>query len=151
MSLVAMERSVSREKRKQSEKMVEVETLLRGGEKRKGTKKAITDATSTEEIEAAMGGFSVAGPSNRPDPVMLVLDCQLREIMAVINHNMKELAKLGRQVEGITWETKRAADPKDPKGKGKVMPKGSEEQEESDKTDGEGKELEDKDGEGKSE
>jgi len=70
-----MERSASGEKRKQSEKTVEVETSLRGGEKRKRTKKTVVDAVSTEEIEAAMGVFSVAGPSSRPDQVALVLDC----------------------------------------------------------------------------
>jgi len=74
VSSSALERSASGEKRKQGEKTVKVETSLRGGEKWKRTKKAITDAASTEEIEAAMGGFLVAGPSSRPDPVALVLD-----------------------------------------------------------------------------
>ena len=54
--MVVMERSASGEKRKQSEKTVEVEMLPRGGEKWKRTKKAIVDAASTEEIEVAMGG-----------------------------------------------------------------------------------------------
>jgi len=72
--MAAMERSASGEKQKQSEKTVEPNTSPRGGEKRKRTKKTVADATSTEEIEAAMGGFSVAGPSSQPDPVMLVLD-----------------------------------------------------------------------------
>ena len=54
-------------------------------------------------------------------------------------------------MEGITWETKRAADAKDPKGKGKAMPKESEEQEGSDETDGENEELGSEDGEGESE
>jgi len=58
-----------------------------------------------------------------------------------LHHNTKELAKLGQQVEGIAWETKRAADVRDPKGKGKVMLEESEEQEESDEMDGENKEL----------
>ena len=151
VSTAAMERSASGEKRKQSEKTVEVETSPRGGEKRKRTKKAIADAASTEEVKAAMGGFSVAGPSSRPDPVTLVLDRQLREIVAAINRNTRELAKLGRQVEGIAWETKRAADVKDPKGKGKAMPKESEEQEGSDGTDGENEESGSEDGEGESE
>jgi len=146
-----MERSASGEKRKQSEKTVEVEMLPRGGEKRKRTKKAITNAASTEEIEAAMGGFLVAGPSSRPDPVALVLDRRLREIVAAIDHNTRELAKLGRQVEGIAWETKRAADAKDLKGKGKAMPEESEEQEGSDETDGENEESGSEDGEGESE
>jgi len=69
-----MERLVSGEKRKQSEKTAEVNTSPRGGKKRKGMKKTVADAVSTEEIEAAMGGFSVAGPSSQPDPVVLVLD-----------------------------------------------------------------------------
>jgi len=45
--MAAMERSASGEKRKQSEKTVEVETLPTGGEKRKRTKKMVVDATST--------------------------------------------------------------------------------------------------------
>jgi len=114
-------------------------------------KKAIANAASTEEIEVAMGGFSVAGPSSRPDPVALVLDRRLGEIVAAIDRNTRELAKLGRQVEGIAWETKRAADARDPKGKGKAMPEESEEQEESDETDGENEESGNEDGEGESE
>jgi len=116
---------------------VEVNTSPRGGEKRKRMKKTIADAVSTEEIEAAMGGFSVAGPSSQPDPVALVLDRRLGEIIVVIDRNTRELAKLGRKVEGIAWETKRVGDVKDPKGKGKAKPKESEEQEESDEMDGE--------------
>ena len=142
---------MSGEKRKQSEKTVEVEMSPRGGEKRKRTKKAIVDAASTEEIEAAMGGFSVAGPSSRPDPIALVLDCRLGEIVAAIDRNTRELAKLGRQVEGIAWEMKRAADAKDPKGKGNAMPEESEEQEGLDETDGENEESGSEDGEGESE
>jgi len=151
VSTAAMERLASGEKRKQSEKTVEVETSPRGGEKRKRTKKAIADAASTEEIEAAMGGFSVAGPSSWPDPVALVLDRRLGEIVAAIDRNTRELAKLGRQVEGIAWEMKRVADAKDPKGKGKAMPEESEEQEGSDETDGENEESGSEDGEGESE
>jgi len=90
-----MERSASGEKRKQSEKTVEVNTSPRGGEKRKRMRKTVVNAASTNEIEAAMGGFSVAGPSSRPDPVVLVLDRQLGEIIAAINHNTRELVKLG--------------------------------------------------------
>jgi len=110
MSTAAMERSASGEKRKQIKKTVEVETSPRGGEKWKRTKKVIVDAASTEEIEAVMGGFLVAGPSSRPDPVALVLDRRLGEIMVTIDRNTRELAKLGQQVEGIAWETKRVAD-----------------------------------------
>jgi len=54
-------------------------------------------------------------------------------------------------VEGVAWEMKRVADTQDLKGKGKVMPEESEEQEESDETDGENEESGNKDGEGKSE
>jgi len=151
VSMAVMERSMSGEKRKQSEKMVEVNMSPRGGKKRKRTKKMIANAASTEEIEVAMGGFSVAGPSSRPDPVALVLDRQLREIIAAIDRNTRELAKLGQKVEGVAWEMKRVADAKDLKGKGKVKPKESEEQEESDETDGENEEMGDKDGDGKSE
>jgi len=151
VSSSALEWSASGEKRKQGEKMVEVETSPRGGEKQKWTKKAIADAASTEEIEAAMGGFSVARPSSRPDPVTLVLDRRLGEIVAAIDRNTRELVKLGQQVEGITWEMKRAADAKDPKGKGKAMPEESEEQEGSDETDGENEESGSEDGEGESE
>jgi len=104
-----------------------------------------------EEIEAAMGGFSVAGPLSRPDPVVLVLDRQLGEIVAAIDRNTRELAKLGQKVEGVAWETKRVADAKDPKGKGKVKPEESEEQEESDEMDGENEETGDENGDGESE
>jgi len=97
-----------------------------------------------------MGRFLVAGPSNRPDPVALVLDCQLKEIVAAIDPNTRELVKLGRKVDGITWETKRVANTRDPKGKGKAMPEESEEQQESDETDGEGEESGDEDGDGES-
>jgi len=144
-----MERSASGEKRKQSEKAVEVNTSPRGGEKR--TKKTVANAMSTEEIEVAMGGFSVAGPSSQPDPVTLVLDRRLGEIVVAIDHNTRELAKLGQKVEGVTWETKRVADAMDPKGKGKAMPEESEEQEELDETDGENEESGNEDREGESE
>ena len=151
VSTAAMERSTSGDKRKQSEKAAEVNTSPRGGEKRKRTKKTVADAASTEEIEVAMGGFSVAGPSSRPDPVTLVLDRRLGEIVAAIDRNTRELVKLGRKVEGIAWETKRVADAKDPKGKGKAKPEESKEQEESDETDGENEETGEEDGEGESE
>ena len=151
VSTAAMERSTSGEKRKQSEKVAEVNTSPRGGEKRKRTKKTVADAASTEEIEAAMGGFSVAGPSSRPDPVALVLDRRLGELVVAIDRNTRELVKLGHKVEGVAWETKRVADAKDPKGKGKAMPKESEEQEGSDETDGENEESGSEDGEGESE
>jgi len=52
----------------------------------------------------------VAGPSTRPDPVTLVLDHRLGEVTVAIDHNTRELAKLGQRVEGIAWEAKRVAD-----------------------------------------
>jgi len=110
-----MERSASGEKRKQGEKLAEVNMLLRGGEKRKWTKKTIADAVSTEEIEVAMGGFSVAGPSNIPNPVAQVLDWRLGEVIAAIDCNTKELARLGNKVDRFAWEMKRMADASDRK------------------------------------
>ena len=71
-----MERSTSGEKRKESKTSATmIETLPRGGEKHKRTKKVVAAATSTEEIEEAMGSFLVAGPLTWPDPVAQVLDC----------------------------------------------------------------------------
>jgi len=58
-------------------------------------RKTVVNAASTDEIEAALGGFSVAGPLSRPDPVALVLDHRLGEIVAAIDHNTRELVKLG--------------------------------------------------------
>jgi len=92
--MVTMERAASGEKRKQGEKSAEMNTLPRGGEKRKRMKKVIADTASTEEIEAALEGTSVAGPSTWPDPVTLVLDCRLREVITAIDRNTRELAKL---------------------------------------------------------
>ena len=79
------------------------------------------------------------------------MDHRLREIVAAIDCNTRELAKLGRKVEGVAWETKRVADAKDLKGKGKAKPEESEEQEESDETDGENEEMGDENGDGESE
>ena len=74
VSISMMERSTSGEKRKESETLATViETSPRGGEKRKRMK-VVVEAASTEEIEEAMGSFSVAGPSTRLDPVVQVLD-----------------------------------------------------------------------------
>jgi len=150
-----MERSASGEKRKQSEKAVETNTLPRGGEKCKRTKKKVVDAASTEEIEVAMGGFSVAGPSNIPDPVAQVLDRQLGEVIAAIDCNTKELARLGNKVDRFAWEMKRMADASDRKGKGKARPEVTEDEEEkpgkSDGEDGEDEESGNEDGEGESE
>ena len=70
-----MKRSASGEKCKESETSVTVVvTLLQGGKKCKRTRRVVADAASTKEIEEALGGFSVAGPSTRPDPVAQVLD-----------------------------------------------------------------------------
>jgi len=153
--MAVMERSASGEKRKQSEKAVETNTSPRGGEKRKRTKKTVVDATSTEEIEVAMGGFSVAGPSNIPDPVAQVLDRRLGEVIVAIDRNTKELARLGNKVDGFAWEMKRMADASDRKGKGKVRPEVTEDEEEkpdeSDGEDGEDEESGNEDGEGESE
>jgi len=150
-----MERSASGEKRKQSEKAVETNTSLRAGEKRKRMKKTVVDATSMEEIKVAMGGFSVAGPSNIPDPVTQVLDRRLREVIAAINCNTKELARLGNKVDGFAWEMKRMADASDRKGKGKARLEVTEDEEEkldeSDGEDGEDEESGNEDGEGESE
>ena len=52
----------------------------------------VANAASTEEIEEALGGFSVAGPSTQPDPVTQVLDQQLGEVIVAINCNTRELA-----------------------------------------------------------
>ena len=145
VSTAAMERSVSGEKRKQGEKSAEVNTLPRGGEKRKWTKTTIADAMSTEEIEVAMEGFSVAGPSNIPDPVAQVLDRQLGEVITAIDHNTKELARPGNKVDGFAWEMKRMADASDRKGKGKARPEVT-----KDEVDGEDEESGNEDGEGES-
>ena len=52
----------------------------------------VADTASTEEIKEALGGFSVAGPSMRPDPVAQVLDRRLGEVIAAIDRNTRELA-----------------------------------------------------------
>ena len=67
-------------------------------------KKVVADAVSTEEIEEAMGSFSVAGPLTWPDPVTQVLDHQLGEVIAMIDHNMRELAWLRGKMDGFAWE-----------------------------------------------
>ena len=88
-----MKRLASGEKHKESKTLVTVvATLLRGGKKRKRTRRAVADAASTEEIEEALGGFSVVGPLTRPDPVMQVLDRRLGELIVAINCNTRELA-----------------------------------------------------------
>ena len=91
--MATMKRSASGEKHKESETLATmVATLLRGGEKRKRARRVVANAASTKEIEEALGGFSVAGPSTWPDPVTQVLDRRLGEVIAAINHNTRELA-----------------------------------------------------------
>ncbi|KIM55472.1 hypothetical protein SCLCIDRAFT_30331 [Scleroderma citrinum Foug A] len=90
--MAMMKRSASGEKRKESKTLVTVVAMSpRGGEKCKRTRRAVADAASTEEIEEALGGFSVVGPSTQPDPVAQVLDRRLGEVIAAINRNTREL------------------------------------------------------------
>ena len=126
-----MKRSASGEKRKESETSATVVvTSPQGGKKRKRTRRAVADAASTEEIEEALGGFSVAGPSMRPDPVVQVLDWRLGEVIAAIDCNTRELARLGGKMDGFVWEMKRMANHSDRKGKGRARPEETEEEEE---------------------
>ena len=148
--LVTMKRSASGEKCKESEALPSmVATSPRGGEKCKRTRKAVADAVSTEEIEEALGGFLVAGPSTWPDPVAQVLDWWLSEVVAAIDHNMRELARLGGKMDGFTWEMQRLANQGDQKGKGKAQPETKEEERSDDGEDkGEVDDLSNKDAEG---
>ena len=126
-----MKRSASGEKRKESETSATVVvTSPRGGEKRKRTRRAVADAASTKEIEEALGGFLVAGPSMRPDPVAQVLDWRLGEVIAAIDCNTRELAQLGGKMDRFVWEMKRMANHSDQKGKGRAQPEETEEEEE---------------------
>ena len=131
-----MERSTSREKSKESEtSATAIETSPRGGEKHKRTKKVVAEAVSTEEIEEAMGSFSVVGPSTRLDPVAQVLDRRLGEVITAIDCNTRELARLGSKMDGFAWEMQRLANAGDRKGKGKVRAEEPEDEEEwSEKT-----------------
>ena len=100
--MATMKRSASSEKRKESEMSATmVATLPQGGKKHKRTRRAVADAASTEEIEEALGGFSVAGPSTRPDPVMQVLDWRLGEVIVAIDHTTRELVWLGGKMDGF--------------------------------------------------
>ncbi|KIM58097.1 hypothetical protein SCLCIDRAFT_28377 [Scleroderma citrinum Foug A] len=111
VSTATMKRSASGEKRKESETLATmVATSPRGGEKRKRTRRAVADVASTEEIEEALGGFSV--------------------VIVAIDHNTRELAQLGGKMDGFAWEMKRMADHSDRKGKGKARPEETEEEEE---------------------
>ena len=136
VSISMMERSTSREKRKESETLVTaIETSPRGGEKRKRMKKVVAEAVSTKEIEEAMGSFSVPGPSTWPDPVVQVLERWLGEVIAAIDHNMRELVQLRSKMDGFAWEMQRLADAGDQKGKGKARAEEPEDEEErSEKT-----------------
>ncbi|KIM62635.1 hypothetical protein SCLCIDRAFT_24927 [Scleroderma citrinum Foug A] len=129
--MATMKRLASGEKHKESKTSVTMVTMSpQGGKKRKRMRKVVANAASTEEIEEALGGFSVAGPSMQPDPVMQVLDWQLGEVIVAIDHNMRELACLGGKMDGFVWEMKRMADQSDQKGKGKARPEETEEEEE---------------------
>ena len=110
--------------------MTMVTTSPRGGEKRKRTRRAVANAASTKEIEEALGGFLVAGPSTWPDPVVQVLDWRLGEVIVAIDRNMRELAWLGGKMDGFAWEMKRMVDHSDQKGKGRAWPEETEEEEE---------------------
>ena len=126
-----MKRSASGEKCEESETSATVVMMsLRGGKKRKRTRRAVADVASTEEIEEVLGGFSVAGPSTRPDPVTQVLDWRLGEVIAAIDRNTRELVQLGGKMDGFTWEMKRMADHSDWKGKGRARPEETEDEEE---------------------
>ena len=135
-----MKRSASGEKRKESEMLATmVAMLLQGCKKRKRTRRAVANAASTEEIKEALGGFLVAGPSMRPDPVTQVLDWRLGEVIVAIDHNTRELVRLGGKMDRFAWEMKRMADHSDRKGKGRARPEETEDEEEK-SDDGEDKE-----------
>ena len=76
-------------------------------------------------------------------------------MITAIDHNTKELARLGNKVDGFAWEMKRMVDASDRKGKGKARPEVTEDEEEkldeSDREDGEDEESGNEDGEGESE
>ena len=121
VSISMMERSTRGEKRKESETLVTaIETSPRGGKKCKRMKKVVAEAASTEEIEEAMGSFSVAGSSAQLDPVVQVLDRRLGEVIAAIDRNTRELAQLGSKMDGFAWEMQWLDDAGDQKGKGKA-------------------------------
>ncbi|KIM67391.1 hypothetical protein SCLCIDRAFT_21266 [Scleroderma citrinum Foug A] len=92
VSTATMKRLASGEKCKESEMSATVVMmLLRGGEKRKRTRSVVANTVSTKEIEEALGGFSVVGPSTWPDPVTQVLDWRLRKVIVAIDRNTREL------------------------------------------------------------
>ena len=147
-----MKRSASGEKHKESETSATmVATSLQGGKKHKRTRRAVANAASTEEIDEALGGFSVVGPSMWPDPVAQVLDRRLGEVIAAIDCNTRELARLGGKMDGFVWEMKRMADHSNWKGKGRARPEETKDEEEK-SSDGKDKEeaddVSDEDAEG---
>ena len=93
-------------------------------------RRVVANAASTEEIEEALGGFSVAGPSMRPDPVVQVLDWRLGGVIAAIDRNTRELAQLGGKMDRFAWEMKRMANHSNQKGRGRARPEETEEEEE---------------------
>ena len=126
-----MKRLASSKKCKESETSVTVVvTSPQGGKKRKRTRRAVADAASTEEIEEAVGGFSVVGPLMQPDPVAQVFDQRLGEVIAAIDRNTRELAWLRGKMDRFAWEMKRMADHSDRKGKGRAQPEETKEEEE---------------------
>ncbi|KIM60183.1 hypothetical protein SCLCIDRAFT_26829 [Scleroderma citrinum Foug A] len=68
----------------------------------------------------------------RCDPVAQVLDRRLGEVIAAIDRNTRELARLGGKMDGFAWEMKRMADHSDRKGKGKARLEETEEEEKLD-------------------
>ena len=140
VSTATMKWSASGEKCKESKMSATmVTTLPQGGEKCKRKRRAVANVASTEEIKEALGGFLVVGPSTWPDPVAQVLDRRLGEVIAAIDRNTRELARLGGKMDGFMWEMKRMADHSDWKGKGRAWPEETEEEEEK-LDDGEDKE-----------
>ena len=140
VSTATMKRLASGKKHKGSEMSATmVVMLLRGGEKHKRTRRAVAYAASTEEINEVLGGFSVVGPLTRPDPVVQVLNRRLGEVIVAIDHNTRELVRLGGKMDGFTWGMKRMANHSDWKGKGRARPEETEDEEEK-SDDGEDKE-----------
>jgi hypothetical protein len=91
-------------------------------------RRVVADMESTKEIKEALGGFLVAGPLMWLDPVTQVLDQRLGEVIAVIDHNTRELAHLRGKMDSLAWEMKRMANHSDQKGKGKARPEETEEE-----------------------
>ena len=90
-----VERMPSQEKRRE-----ESETSPRKGEKRKRTKRVLSEAASTEEVELALAGTSStgAGSSRRGAGFSLaeVIDRRLGELVDAINTNTREIQEQTR-------------------------------------------------------